>query len=215
MNTPTASGRIAIYLACFHILIIALSNFLVQLPVSVFGLKTTWGAFTFPFIFLATDLTVRLTGAKTARRIIFRAMFPALLVSYLVTVLFRDGQWMGFASLTTFNLFVFRIAVASFSAYVLGQIMDVFVFHRLRQKPVWWYAPVASGIVGNLLDTIAFFSIAFYKTSDAYLADNLVEIAAVDYGYKLLISALFFLPLYKIILTRIVARIKKRESIKN
>ncbi|MGC7861163.1 hypothetical protein [Vibrio anguillarum] len=43
-------------LVLFHLIIIASSNYLVQLPFTVFGLHTTWGAFTFPFIFLATDL---------------------------------------------------------------------------------------------------------------------------------------------------------------
>jgi queuosine precursor transporter len=57
------------YLAAFHMLVIASSNYLVQLPFTLFGLHTTWGAFTFPFIFLATDLTVRIFGAPLARRI--------------------------------------------------------------------------------------------------------------------------------------------------
>src|SRR5690625_4328576 len=139
--------RFALLLACFHILVIASSNYLVQFPVAVFGFKTTWGAFTFPFIFLATDLTVRLLGPETGRRIIFYAMFPALLVSYLVTVGFRHGMWLGFHSLTSFNLFVARIAIASFSAYVIGQIMDVFVFNKLRQHKQWWHATLASAVL--------------------------------------------------------------------
>ncbi|MDD3773272.1 MAG: VUT family protein [Weeksellaceae bacterium] len=69
-------------------------------------------------------------------------------------------------------------------------------------------APVASGIFGNLVDTAAFFFIAFYKTSDAYLSENLVEIGTVDYIFKMLISGLFFLPLYKVILDRIIQKMK-------
>ena len=48
------------WLSLFHLLVITSSNYLVQLPVSIFGFHTTWGAFSFPFIFLATDLTVRI-----------------------------------------------------------------------------------------------------------------------------------------------------------
>ncbi len=40
-------------------------------PFQIFGIHTTWGAFSFPFIFLATDLTVRIFGSHLARRIIF------------------------------------------------------------------------------------------------------------------------------------------------
>jgi uncharacterized integral membrane protein (TIGR00697 family) len=201
--------RIAVLLASFHILIIASSNYLVQFPITVFGFKATWGAFTFPFIFLATDLTVRILGAKEGRKIIFYAMLPALLVSYIVTVCFRDGVWLGFHSLLSFNLFVARIAIASFSAYVIGQLNDIFVFNKLRQHRQWWHAPLASAIFGNFMDTFTFFIIAFYKTSDAYLANNLFEIAAVDYAFKILINSIIFLPLYKVILNRLTQRLKK------
>lgn len=62
-------------------------------------------------------------------------MVPALAISYGISALFYMGEWQGFAALGTFNLFVARIAVASFMAYALGQILDVHVFNRLRQKP--------------------------------------------------------------------------------
>jgi len=201
--------RLPFLLTGFHIFIIAASNYLVQFPITVFGFKATWGAFTFPFIFLATDLTVRIYGPRLGRRIIFYAMFPALIVSYLVTVGFRHGVWLGFGQLLSFDLFVARIAIASFSAYVLGQIMDVYVFNRLRQNRQWWHAPAASAVIGNLVDTYAFFYIAFYKTSDAYLAENLVEIATVDYIFKMMVNAIFFLPLYKVILDQLMVRLRK------
>lgn len=200
--------RVALLLASIHILIIASSNFLVQVPVTVFGFHATWGAFTFPFIFLATDLTVRIYGAKMGRRIVFYAMIPALIVSYVVTVLFREGDFLGYSALLTFNLFVARIAFASFAAYVVGQIMDVFVFNKLRQNKRWWYAPLASAVIGNLVDTFTFFGIAFYNTSDPYLAEHLVEIAVVDYIFKIIISTLFFLPMYKLLLNWILKKMK-------
>lgn len=200
--------RLLALLVAFHILVVASSNYLVQFPITVFGFKATWGAFTFPLVFLATDLTVRLLGAKLGRRIIFYAMFPALVVSYVITVGFLDGVWLGFDSLLTFNLFVARIAIASFAAYVVGQILDIFVFNKLRQHKQWWRAPFGSAIFGNLLDTFTFFMIAFYKTSDVYLAENLFEIATVDYIFKMIISALFFLPLYKVVLNQILKRLE-------
>lgn len=200
--------RLSILLASFHILIVAASNYLVQFPINIFGFKATWGAFTFPFIFLATDLTVRLLGAQIGRKVILYAMFPALVVSYLVTNGFRGGTWLGVDQLFSFDLFVARIAIASFAAYVIGQLIDVNIFNRLRQSKTWWYAPVASTLMGNLIDTYAFFFIAFYKTSDVYLAKNWVEIATVDYFFKVLISSIFFLPLYKILLNRLVKTLK-------
>lgn len=94
--TPAQASRCMAILVAFHITVIAASNYLVQLPFTLFGFHTTWGAFSFPFIFLATDLTVRLFGKGPARMIIARVMLPALLVSYGVSVIFPQGSFAGF-----------------------------------------------------------------------------------------------------------------------
>jgi len=193
-------------MVAFHIGIIAASNYLVQLPFTLFGFHTTWGAFSFPFIFLATDLTVRLFGKEPARAIVLRVMLPALVVSYVVSVVFPQGRYAGLEALGEGNLFVARIALASFLAYVIGQLLNVQVFDRLRQW-VWWVAPVFSTVLGNLADTFAFFSVAFYQSPDPFMATHWVEIAAVDYAIKLAISLLFFLPLYGLLLSWLTRRL--------
>ncbi|OLQ81066.1 hypothetical protein BIT28_05705 [Photobacterium proteolyticum] len=195
------------FLVVFHLLIIASSNYLVQLPFTIFGFHTTWGAFTFPFIFLATDLTVRIFGAAMARQIILRVMLPALAISYVLSVLFYQGEYQGWSHLGEFNLFVARIAIASFMAYLLGQIMDVSVFNRLRQTKQWWVAPSCSTIFGNALDTVAFFAIAFYNSPDPFMAENWVEIALVDYSFKLIISLGLFVPMYGVLLNYLIKRL--------
>ncbi|MGL9750882.1 MAG: 7-cyano-7-deazaguanine/7-aminomethyl-7-deazaguanine transporter [Symbiopectobacterium sp.] len=210
----TAQHRLSalVWLSLFHILIITSSNYLVQLPISIFGFHTTWGAFTFPFIFLATDLTVRIFGAPLARRIILTVMVPALVISYVVSALFYQGEWQGFIALASVNIVVARIACASFMAYVLGQILDVHVFNRLRQRKAWWVAPTVSTLFGNLSDTLAFFFIAFYRSTDAFMAANWVEIALVDYTFKLLISLLFFFPMYGVMLNMLLKRLSESHS---
>ncbi|TDR57369.1 hypothetical protein DFP85_101188 [Halomonas ventosae] len=194
-------------LVAFHILVIAASNYLVQLPFTLFGFHTTWGAFSFPFIFLATDLTVRLFGKEPARAIVLRVMLPALVISYVVSVVFPRGDFAGLAGLGEWNLFVARIALASFMAYVLGQLLDVQVFDRLRALKAWWVAPAVSTVLGNLADTFAFFSIAFHASPDPFMAANWPEIAWVDYVIKLGISLAFFLPLYGVLLAWLSRRL--------
>ena len=210
-------SRVPFYLGLlvtFHILIIIASNYLVQIPIDLFGFHSTWGAFSFPFIFLATDLTVRLIGKAEARRVITRAMIPALIASYIVSVLFHEGQFNGFAALGDFNTFVFRIAFASFAAYVLGQLLDVQVFDRMRRNYVqWWVAPAAASVVGQALDTLAFFSIAFWRSTNPFMAANWPEIAWVDYVIKLSVSLLFFVPMYGVALNAIVRAMKRREAL--
>jgi len=205
MTTPVRVARPLALLVLFHITIVIASNYLVQLPIMLLGFHSTWGAFSFPFIFLATDLTVRLIGKQAARRVITRAMLPALVASYIVGALFHEGQFNGWAVLGTFNGFVFRIALASFAAYVLGQLLDIVVFDRIRQKNrAWWLAPAAASVFGQALDTLAFFSIAFWRSSDAFMAAHWGEIAVVDYVIKLAVSLLLFVPAYGVMLAAIV-----------
>jgi len=219
MNPPptpplTPRAQPSTYLAllvAFHIAVIIASNYLVQLPITLFGVHSTWGAFSFPFIFLATDLTVRLIGKTAARRVIARTMLPALIASYLVSVLFQDGRLNAIDALGEFNTFVFRIACASFAAYVLGQLLDIHVFDRLRRMAVpWWVAPAASSMIGQSLDTAAFFSIAFWRSTDPWMAEHWVEIGIVDYGTKLVVSLLLFVPMYGVALRAILRTIRRR-----
>ncbi|MDF3934429.1 7-cyano-7-deazaguanine/7-aminomethyl-7-deazaguanine transporter [Pseudomonas citronellolis] len=210
--SPAARRNALAGLIVFHILIIIASNYLVQLPMTLFGWQTTWGAFSFPFIFLATDLTVRLLGKGPARRVIARVMLPALLASYVVSVLFQDGGYRGFAALGEFNTFVGRIALGSFLAYALGQILDIQVFDRLRKLPQWWIAPVVSTLFGNLMDTFAFFSVAFWRSANPFMAEHWVEIATVDYGVKLAVSLILFVPLYGLLLNAILRRLAPRPQ---
>ncbi len=205
--TAAQQRKALVYLVSFHLIIIASSNYLVQLPFTIGGLHTTWGAFTFPFIFLATDLTVRIFGAPLARKIIFCVMIPALLFSYLLSVIFFQGQFQGLGHLAHFNVFVARVAAASFMAYLLGQIMDIYVFNRLRQMPQWWLAPACSTLFGNALDTIAFFGIAFYQSPNPFMAQHWTEIGMVDYGFKLIISLGLFVPMYGVLLNYLVKKL--------
>lgn len=218
--TDQQTHRALMILSFFHIFIIAASNYLVQLPFEItlpltqlgartdFSFHSTWGTLTFPFIFLATDLTVRVFGAKEARWIIFVVMIPALLISYVISTLFSDTQYQGLAALTTFNLFVFRIAIASFFAYVFGQLLDVLVFNRLRQLKTWWIAPTSSMVFGSMADTFLFFAIAFYASSDPFMAEHWMELGFVDYLFKLAVGILLFVPAYGVVLNLILRKIQ-------
>jgi len=200
-------------LVAFHVFIIIASNYLVQLPIDLFGFHSTWGAFSFPFIFLATDLTVRLIGKAHARRVIARAMAPALVASYAVSVLFHEGQFNGLSALGEFNSFVFRIAFASFAAYALGQLLDVQVFDRIRRSHVpWWVAPAAASAFGQALDTAVFFGVAFWRSGNAFMAQHWVEIAVVDYVIKLAVSLLFFVPMYGVVLNALLRFMGRRDA---
>ena len=228
INTPIFNDQqkrfALILLSLFHIFIITASNYFVQIPFEInlkltalgfaddFSFHSTWGTLTFPFIFLATDLTVRIFGAKEARWIIFIVMLPALIVSYIVSVIFSDGQYQGLSALSEFNMFVFRIAFASFCAYVFGQLLDVLVFNRLRQLKTWWIAPSSSMTFGSLADTFMFFCVAFYKSSDPFMAEHWFSLGFVDYLFKLFVGIVLFVPAYGVVLSMILRKLQSLAS---
>ena len=208
-----AQRQKALHWLCFwHVLVIAASNYLVQFPIKFGPIDNTWGAFTYPFIFLTTDLTVRIFGSAMARKIIFTVMLPALALSYVISALFVNGQWNGFAAITEFHSIGARIALASFTAYVVAQLLDIGVFNRLRASKRWWAAPAAASSIGSAIDTLVFFAVAFYASSDAFMAANWPGIALVDYGVKLLICGLFFLPMYGLLLNYLLKKLTTLQT---
>ncbi|MFM2478391.1 7-cyano-7-deazaguanine/7-aminomethyl-7-deazaguanine transporter [Celerinatantimonas sp. MCCC 1A17872] len=210
--TRSIEKQLRFYLTLTHIFLITLSNFLVQHPMTLLHWQSTWSAFCFPFIFIVSDLTVRFYGYKLARTIVAQAMFPALIISYLITSGFDNGHWQGLISFSHFNQIAGRIALASFSAYLAGQLLDIMVFRQLRKLSQWWAAPAGSAIVGNLADTFIFFSVAFYASHNTFMATHWVSIAEVDYVIKLVINIILFLPLYGVLLA-MISRIGQRFGI--
>ena len=128
------------------IAVVTASNILVQYPVTAdlgpihLGDILTWGAFTYPLAFLVSDLTNRTDGPRRARLVVLAGFAVALCLSaYLSTP---------------------RIAIASATAFLVGQLLDIAVFSRLRNR-FWLVPPLSASLLGSLLDTAIFFSIAF------------------------------------------------------
>ncbi|TCU18704.1 hypothetical protein EV130_11442 [Rhizobium azibense] len=134
-----------LYIALMTFVVVA-SNFLVQFPVNaeVAGINLadilTWGAFSYPVAFLITDLTNRQFGPQVARKVVFAGFVVGIGLSFFTSVP--------------------RIAIASGSAYLAGQLLDIAVFNRLRRQ-TWWRAPLVGSLIGSALDTAIFFSFAF------------------------------------------------------
>lgn len=117
--------------------LVTASNILVRHPVGDF---LTWGAFTYPFAFLVTDLTNRRLGPAAARRVVYVGFAVAVALSIALASP--------------------RVALASGAAFLAAQLLDVAVFDRLRAG-VWWRAPLVSSTLGSALDTALFFTLAF------------------------------------------------------
>jgi len=128
-------------------IIVVASNILVQ---RLLGQWLTWGAITYPLAFLVTDVMNRVYGAATARKVVYAGFATGVLCSLIGTQI--TGE---FGPLVTV-----RIAIASGTAFLAAQLVDIAVFDRIRGGR-WWSAPLVSSLAGSALDTALFFTIAF------------------------------------------------------
>ena len=198
------SSVIALAVAAMASVIIA-SNFLVQMPVNgqvgAVNLADilTWGAFTYPFAFLVTDVTNRRVGPVLARRVVFAGFAIAVATPLLLE------QVANLPPSTT------RIVLASGTAFLVAQLLDIAVFQRLRGL-AWWRAPLVSSVVGSAIDTALFFTLAFtaliafqvdgfaVATSPLLGVENAPEMprwiswAIADFGVKMLVAMFALIP---------------------
>ena len=153
------------------------SNFLVQFPVNYYGLNKilTYGAFSYPIAFLITDLANRSYGKNVARKIIY--------LGFLIGILFTLFFSTNFADLISI-----RIAIGSGSAFLFAQLIDVQIFDKLR-KNRWYVAPLVSSLIGSIVDTFLFFSIAFVGTGVPWVTLSLGDLAV-----KLFVALVMLIP---------------------
>lgn len=200
-------------------LVVVASNVFVQFPVqgTVAGVSLadilTWGAFTYPFAFLVTDLANRRYGPAAARRVVFAGFMIAVICSIVVPpLLFKAGL----IEFETAANRLMRIAIASGAAFLTAQLLDVTVFNWLRQQS-WWRAPIFGTLAGSVIDTAIFFTVAFapalalFGPDDAFALENApllgvfateaprwISWALGDFTAKLLIAIFALIP-YRLI----------------
>lgn len=181
-----------------HIIIIAISNYIVQFKFEIFGAPLAWAAFTFPLVVVLTDLTVRLLGKETGRAVIALAFIPAIIVSMLVVKL-------GGAP----DSVAFRIGLGSGLAYFMSNLLDVYVFQYFREKyQAWYIAPTLSSIVSTFLDTYVFFGAAFAYGADEFMSKNWHIVATNNSISKVLVSLVVILPAYGLLLNQLQKKFK-------
>ena len=190
-------------LVALHIFVIVISNALVSIPVEIMGVKLTWAAFTYPLVILATDLTVRLIGKGIARATI-AAAYPLAIIGSIAVVLLEGAP----ASVA------YRIGFGSATAYLIGCLLDVYVFQYVRERftQQWWAAPALSMVVANFIDSYVFFSIAFQGGADEYMAANWPEIALSQSILKIVVGFIVFLPAYGLLLNFMKKRLNNTDQ---
>ena len=194
---PKIENRLFFILAVFMATVVAISNYLVQFPIKYFNLENllTYGAFSYPIAFLITDLSNRRYGKETAKKIVYLGFGLGVFLTFYFSTNYSD-------------LVSIRIAVGSGVAFLTAQLIDVNIFDRLRQKE-WFIAPLASSLIGSIIDTFLFFSISFYGTGI-----NWVTLSFGDLFVKIFVSLTMLIP-FRFLLSYVkeVSKVKNKISV--
>lgn len=187
-------------LMLLHTLIIAASNYLVNFKFEVLGQPFAWSTFTYPFVYISTDLAVRLLGKETARSVVGVSFIPASVLSVLTISL--AGIPLDAA---------IRVACASGLSYLIATLLDVYAFQWLRERyRAWWIAPGVSGVFVTIISTYIFFSAAFIGSSNEFMAANWFTVATNGVLSKIIVNTIMILPAYGLLLGYLLNRMGKQ-----
>lgn len=169
-----------------------------QVPLPLIG---EWpfgaGILFFPLGYLLGDVLTEVYGYARARRCVWAGFFAMLfmaLMSWVVVTLPPDPTWTGQGAYEAVFGQVPRIVFASIVAFWLGEFTNSFVLARMK---VWtggtklWTRTIGSTVVGQAVDSLAFYPLAFLGASgwtSALVVKVMITNWALKVGWEVLLT---------------------------
>lgn len=182
-------------------------NFLLQF-------NLTAGVLLWPVVFILTDIINEYFGKEGVKRLTYITVgliAYAFVVIYLAMELAPADFWLDINSTddegnplninTAFNKVLsqgLNIIFASLVAFLLGQFVDVYVFHKLRKitgKNKIWLRATGSTLVSQFIDSFVVLIVAFYFLADWSLV-QVLAVGATNYIYKFIVAVVLTPTLY-------------------
>jgi uncharacterized integral membrane protein (TIGR00697 family) len=176
------------------------------------SLSFTSGVLLWPFVFLMTDIINEYFGRRGVRFVSWLTVgliVYGFLAAYMAISLAPADFWiaanreygvpdMQAAFSGIFGQGMWTIA-GSVTAFLIGQLIDVAVFHRIRlvtgEKWIWLRA-TGSTAVSQLIDSFVVLYIAFVLGPQQWSIPLFLAVGTVNYGYKLLMAFLLIPLIY-------------------
>ncbi len=189
----------------FQRLIVALSIYLASLFAAntlglklmpfLFGSHLSVAVFSFPFVFLMTDVVGEVYGKSIAKFFVLAGFLTTaifILYSYLSLSMpwSSDGLWAQASYDQIFGISA-RVAIASLVAFLIAQYQDVISFFFFREKmqiKAFWLRSLLSNLWSQLLDSVIFTLIAFYGI---YSDETIVSVIITWWLYKVAMGFLY------------------------
>lgn len=176
----------------------------------------TAGVLLWPVVFVMTDIINEYFGGKGIRTLSYLTaglIAYAFVMTYLAMrtqpsdfwmiseVQGRDGTKAILDNDRAYNSVFGQsiwIIIGSLVAFLIGQLVDVFVFHRLKRltgEKAIWLRSTGSTIVSQLIDSFVVLFIAFYL-SGRFTFKQVLAIAIVNYLYKFVMAVIMTPVIY-------------------
>lgn len=187
--------KLLIALAIYLTSLFAANTLGIKLMPFLFGSHLSVGVFSFPVVFLMTDVIGEVYGKRTAQAFVLAGFVSTILFivySWLSLVMpwSEDGEWAHAGYDVIFGLST-RIAIASLVAFLIAEYQDVLSFFFFRERvgvKYFWVRSLLSNMWSQLLDTVIFMVIAFVGV---YSWRTLVSIIVTWWLYKVAMGLLY------------------------
>jgi hypothetical protein len=154
--------RFFVWLTAFFVAALVTGDFVGGKFFMLFGRNFSAGIIPFPLTFVLTDLVNEFYGTHGARRLTFVGLGAAIFVWAVITLSLHlptspdspipDSVFRGAFGTSA------RLYVASLIAYLIGQLLDISVFHLLRRitgHRLLWLRSTGSTVLSQMLDSLA------------------------------------------------------------
>jgi uncharacterized integral membrane protein (TIGR00697 family) len=190
-----AFRKLVIALALYLTSLFAANTLGLKIMPFIFGTHLSVAVFSFPVVFLMTDVIGEVYGKRVAKFFVLAGFIATILfIAYSFLSLAMPwaaaGMWAHDSYNQIFGISV-RIAIASVVAFIVAEYQDVLSFFFVQEKlgiKAFWVRSTLSNIWSQLLDSILFMSIAFYGV---YTTRTLISIIFTWWIYKVLMGVLY------------------------
>ena len=194
--------RFFIYLAAIFVAALLTGDFIGGKFFSLFGWTFSSGILAFPLTFVLTDLVNEFYGIHGARRLTYAGLGAALFVFTVMQIALHlpDAETSPIPSSVFQSAFGIssRLYVASLTAYMIGQLMDITIFHAVRRitgHRFIWLRAQGSTVLSQVVDS---FTVSFVFLVGSQPMDFIVKNAASNYLAKLAMAILLTPVLYAV-----------------
>jgi len=209
-QSPKSSFKYFDIIMTFFVVVLVLSNIassakIVDLCFSVFGIRLAFdgGTLLFPLAYVLGDILTEVYGFKAAKRVIwtgFGVLAFSSLVFFVLKILPGESSWEAETGSAAYNAILGGLSsgglvLASLAGYLVGELSNSAVLSKIKaiMNGRWlWFRAMVSSLVGELLDSLIFVSIACL--TGVFGWNLFLSLALTNYILKCLIEALV-LPL--------------------